>query len=270
MRINEGGRLKRVAVCAPGDEYFNVKDLPAHNINEPVDPDLTDRQHANLRMLLEEAGAEVVNLPEAAGHPNSIFTRDSALIVGDGYVRVRMGLASRQGETLWMSDHLDGLGYHCIGEIEEPGTLEGGDVIMMGDVAFAGLSCRTNQSGIEQLSTILSGTGVELRVAPVADDAMHIGGVMSAIGSRRVLCCAGRFPDGFLEGFDTVETAFLNPSSGNVICLGENKVVVNIRENGVTASALAGQGVTVLDMDLSEFRKGAGGPTCLILPLERD
>ena len=74
---------------------------------------------------------------------------------------------------------------------------------------------------------------------------------------------------GFFDGFDTVEVVFLNPSSGNVICLGENEVVVNIAENGVTASALADQGVTVWDMDLSEFRKGAGGPTCLTLPLER-
>lgn len=269
MRINEGDSLKRVVVCTPGDEYFGVEDLQAHNINEPADRALTLEQHGSLRAVLEGAGAEVIDLPELAGHPNSVFARDSALVVGDGHIRVRMGLASRQGETGWMSDHLTEIGVPCIGEIREPGTLEGGDVILMGDVAFVGLSCRSNKSGVEQLSAILSDLGYEVRVAPVADDAMHIGGLMSAIGPRRVVCCADRFPEGFFEGFDTVEVVFLNPSSGNVICLGENEVVVNIAENGVTASALADQGVTVLDMDLSEFRKGAGGPTCLTLPLER-
>ena len=46
-------------------------------------------------------------------------------------------------------------------------------------------------------------------------------------------------------------------------------MVVNTAENGVTASALAASGLTVFDLGLSEFRKGAGGPTCLILPLDR-
>ncbi len=269
MGINEGGRLRRVAVCAPGDEYFNVEDLGIHNINEPADRELTGEQHDALRGLLEQAGAEVVLLPEHVGQPNSVFTRDSALVVGEGHIRVRMGLSSRQGETIWMSEHLEALGLPCLGEIEAPGTVEGGDVILMGEVAFVGLSCRSNEAGVAQLESILTGLGYEVRVAPVADDAMHVGGVMSAIGSRRVVCCADRFPDGYFEGFDTVEIGFLNPSSGNVICLGENEVVVNIAENGVTASALAEQGVTVYDLDLSEFRKGAGGPTCLILPLER-
>jgi dimethylargininase len=269
MRINEGGRLKRVAVCAPGDEYFNVDDLAAHNINERADRDLTGEQHAILRDLLASTGAEVVTLPEHAGHPNSVFTRDSALVVGEGHVRVRMGLESRRGETIWMSDHLERLGLPCLGEIEAPGTVEGGDVILMGEVAFVGRSCRSNEAGVTQLKAILTGLGYEVRIAPVTDDAMHIGGVMSAIGPRHVLCCADRFPAGFFDGFDTVETAFLNPSSGNVICLGEDEVVVNIAENGVTASALADRGVTVIDLDLSEFRKGAGGPTCLILPLAR-
>jgi len=269
MGINEGDRLRRVAMCAPDDDYFNVEDLEAHNINEPADRALTGQQHEALRGLLEQAGAEVVILPEHPGHPNSVFTRDSALVVGEGHIRVRMGLSSRQGETTWMSDHLEALGYPCLGEIESPGTLEGGDVILMNEVAFVGLSCRSNEAGVNQLDAILSGLGYEVRIAPVADDAMHIGGVMSAIGPQRVVCCADRFEEGFFEGFDMVEIGFLNPSSGNVICLGENEVVVNIAENGVTASALAEQGVTVIDLDLSEFRKGAGGPTCLILPLER-
>ena len=32
---------------------------------------------------------------------------------------------------------------------------------------------------------------------------------------------------------------------------------------------LDARGVSVRGVDLSEFRKGAGGPTCLILPVDR-
>lgn len=269
MPINEGGVLRRVAVSAPADAYFEVEDREYHNIPEAADRAAAGVQHGALASLMREEGAEVVNLAEHPDQPNSVFTRDSALVVGEGHIRVRMGLESRQGETLWMSDHLERLGSPCLGEIEAPGTLEGGDVILMGETAFVGRSCRSNEAGVEQLASILDRLGIETRVAAVADDAMHIGGVMSAIGPGQVVCCAGRFPDGYFDGFDTVEVPFLHPSSGNVICLGEGRVVVNMAENGVTASALAAAGLTVFDLDLSEFRKGAGGPTCLILPLER-
>jgi len=60
------------------------------------------------------------------------------------------------------------------------------------------------------------------------------------------------------------------PSSANVICLAPNEVLANEAENRETIDALDARGVRVQGVDLSEFRKGAGGPTCLILPLERN
>jgi arginine deiminase len=54
-----------------------------------------------------------------------------------------------------------------------------------------------------------------------------------------------------------------------VICLGENEVIANIAENAEAIRELEKEGITVHSIDLSEFRKGTGGPTCLILPIER-
>ena len=73
------------------------------------------------------------------------------------------------------------------------------------------------------------------------------------------------------DGFETIEVPHQNykPSVGNVICLQENEVIANAAENMETINILENNGVTVHHLDLSEFRKGAGGPTCLILPIER-
>jgi dimethylargininase len=136
--------------CSPGPSYFNPINLPDHNIFYISDIQRSMEQHAALTRLIEQSGVEVINLLELPGHPNSVFTKDTAICTPQGYIRVRMGLPSRMGEEQWIAEALEKLGVHCIGMIEDPGTAEGGDVILAGTVAFIGQSNRTNPSGIEQ------------------------------------------------------------------------------------------------------------------------
>jgi len=269
MLRNEGETLTRVVVCPPGEEYCFPGDLAALGMNEAPDRELSRIQYEALREILDGDLTEVVEVPELTGHPNSVFTRDTALVTPDGHVRLRMGLESRRGEEEWMSELLVGLGTPCIGGIETPGTLEGGDVILAGKVAFVGHSSRSNEAGVDQLTAILEQQGYEVRVAPVGDEYMHIGGLMSAIGQKRLLTCRGLFPEGFFAGFETVEIDWYGPSCANVICLRPDEVIANAAEAGPTIAALESAGVTVHGLDLSEYRKGGGGPTCTILPVER-
>lgn len=268
MLRSEGDRLICVAVATPREQYFKVTDPTVHNMNELADRDKTLEQHKNLVELISRSGAEVVDLPELLGHPNSVFTRDVALVTPQGYVKLRMGLSSRRGEADWMADALEARGEHCAGEIERPGTVEGGDVILAGDVAFVGHSSRTNQDGVHQVSELLQKMGYEVRVADVSDY-LHLGGAVSVVAPDRLLACRGHYPGGFFKGFGVIWVDRVGPSSGNVICLGPNEVIANEAENRQSMDALLAAGVTVHGVDLSEFRKGAGGPSCLILPVER-
>ena len=269
MLRNEGGRLTKVAVCTPGREYFNVTDLKSHNITEMPDAERTLTQFSLFRSLIQKAGCDVVEVPELSGHPNSVFTRDVSVVTPRGYIRLRMGLDSRKGEEEWMATILDSLGEPCAGVIEAPGTVEGGDIILAGNVAFLGHSQRTNSAGIDQISKFLINMGYEVRIHRLEFRYLHLGGAMSMIGTQRVLCCRGVFPEGFFKGFDTVEVPHRGPSTGNVICLATNEVIANVAENAEAIQALEERGVRVHSIDLSEFRKGTGGPTCLILPIER-
>ena len=270
MVRNEGDRLRRVVVCPPGEEYFNVRDLKAQNMNEAADPARTKDQFDQFTEIMESAGVDVVQVPELKGHPNSVFTRDAALVTPRGYICLRMGLEARRGEEAWMGEILESVGVPLTGKIEAPGTVEGGDVILAGTVAFVGQSTRTNAEGIRQLSLFLEDMDYEIRPAPVQHTSLHIGGLMSAIGLERILCCPDAFPKDFFRGFDTVEISCVGPSHGNVICLAENEVIANSAENREGIEALKKHGVKVHAIDLSEFRKGAGGPTCLVLPVERE
>lgn len=265
---NEGDRLRRVVVCTPGEQYLGVTDTAAHHIGTVADRDEALRQHAALAAALEAAGCEVIDIPEFDGHPNAVFTRDTALCTPSGFVRLRMGLATRRGEEEWMADCLTALGERCIGSVTEPGTVEGGDVIPAGDVAFVGRSGRTNDAGIRLISGILRREGYAVRTAAVPAPFLHIGGAMSIVAPRCVLACRGVFPDGFFRGFDVLEIECGAFASGNVICVGGGAVIADTA-NDPAADALASYGLTVHRCDLDEFAKGMGGPTCLILPVER-
>jgi dimethylargininase len=144
---NEGEKLTRVLVCTPQEQYFRCSGGGAHNIHEPPDPARTKSQHDALKLTLRRSGCEVIDVPEMPKHPNSVFVRDAALCVPEGFIRLRMGLASRRGEEAWMADILETLGEPCAGQIDEPGTVEGGDVILAGAVAFLGLSISGPQPG---------------------------------------------------------------------------------------------------------------------------
>ncbi|NIM51063.1 MAG: amidinotransferase [Gemmatimonadales bacterium] len=258
-----------MVVSTPGEAYFDVSTHEAGNIPELADRERTRQQHDLLKSTMAASGCEVIDVPELAKHPNSAFPRDVALCTPEGYIKLRMGLEARRGEEEWISRALQAIGEPFVGEITGPATAEGGDVILAGSVAFVGLSHRTNQAGVDQLTDLLRAMGYEVRTASVKDRYMHLGGGMSAIGPERFLCCRGVFPEEFFKGFDTIEVEPQGPSTGNVICLDHNEVIANAAENAPVIRELAVRGVTVHGINLSEFRKGAGGPTCLILPVER-
>jgi len=268
MVRNEGEKLRRVIVSPPRKEYFHVRDPEVHNIEQVADRATAIEQHRRLCGLMRQRGARAISLKELSGHPNSVFTRDSSLVTPQGYIRLRMGLPTRRGEEDWMAAALDALGIPCAGEIRPPGTVEGGDVILAGEVAFVGQSERTNASGVQQLSRVLEAMGYEVRILILPPPHLHIGGAMSLVGPKTVLCGRGLFPRGFFTGFETIPISCGHSVSSNVICLGNREVIVE-KKNTVAARALKEANYRVHFLDLSEFVKGRGGPTCLILPVER-
>ncbi len=268
MGFNEGDVLRKVVVCPPEIEYFAVDDLDSHNIAALPDHKKAVSQHRGLRKAMERSGAEVAIVKELPFHPNSVFTRDTSVCTHEGYIELRMGLPTRRGEEVWMARILESMGMPSVGEIDPPGTVEGGDVILAGDVAFVGVSSRTNESGARQMREILEKLGYEVRIADVQDEHLHIGGAMSMLDTETVLHCKGKFPAGFFDGFRTISIECSDFIGANVIALGERRLIANA-ENRQVIDLLTDSGFEVQALDLQEFVKGNGGPTCLILPVLR-
>ncbi len=268
MLRSEGDRLDRVVVSSPGEAFLGIADLEAHNFGQKPDSRLAVDQHDLMQATITAFGAEVVDLPELSGHPNSVFTRDTALSTPEGFVRLRLGLPTREGEDRWMAGALEALGEPMVGEIEAPGTVEGGDVVFAGSVAFVGESIRTNRSGIDQLAGVLAPMGYEVRAIPLPDSVLHLDKVLLTIGPETLLLCSDFIDEDGLDGFETIAIPYGPTSTANVINLGDNELIVNRSNRGVI-ERLAGTKYVVHDLDLSEYAKGMGGPNCLIMPVDR-
>ncbi|MFX0088079.1 MAG: dimethylarginine dimethylaminohydrolase family protein [Candidatus Hodarchaeota archaeon] len=265
--MDEGNRLTKVITCSPKHEYFHIDDLIAHNIIEVSSPIKAMRQHSELRTTLEEFGSEVVDVDEYVGHPNSIFTRDTALVTPRGYVKLNMGIETRKGEEKWMAGILDSLSEPCVGEITEPGTVEGGDVILCGSVAFIGQTQRTNSEGISQLTRILQKMDYNVRTIKLPDIYLHLDQLIGVLGPNYLIYCQRLFTPSFFEGFETVKSS-CKGFNVNLICLGKEEIIAPAANTEVI-NLTQEYGVKVHSIDFSEFAKGSGGPNCLIMPVGR-
>lgn len=269
MIRNEGTKLKRVILAPPITEFTKITDLKAHNFSNNPDRERAIQQHEYLQELIGSFDIEVISLSELFGHPNSVFVRDVAVITPEGALIMRMGLATRQGEEAWIENELSKLNIPITGKVTEPATAEGGDIILSGDIAFVGHSSRTNELGTDQTARILLRMGYRIRITRIPPPYLHIGGAMSVIAPGRILCTDNVFPETYFNGFETISVPKSDFSSGNVITIRPNEVIAHA-SNHTTIETLRKKNVIVHDIDLSEFIAGTGGPSCLILPLERN
>jgi dimethylargininase len=265
---HEAHSLKQVIMCCPTKEYYLVDDQIYQNITEIADKEKAILQHQLLCEIISKFGADVLIIDELSGHPNAVFTRDTAVSVPGGYIKLKMGIESRRGEEIWMGDFLEKKGVPCIGSITDPGTVEGGDVILAGNVVFVGISTRTNAEGANQIAKLLTDQGFEVRISRVPGPFLHIGGAMSVIDINTVLSIQNVFPEHFFQGFTNISVPHDGFITGNVITLGKRELIVN-RENVTVIKELKQFDFKIHEVDLTEFTKGTGGPSCLILPLVR-
>lgn len=221
-----------------------------------VDVALAREQHAAYRAALEAAGWRVREVPVAPECPDSVFVEDTVVVIGDLAVLTRPGAPERCAEVAGTREALDGLGLR-VAAITEPGTLDGGDVLQVGDRIYVGRGGRSNDAGIAQLAALAGTRG--RTVVPVA-----LGGVLHLKSAVTAL------PDGSLIGLPhLVDTGALPPvrtapeePGAHVVPLGGRRCLIAASAPR-TAALLEELGHTPMPVDVSEFEKLEGCVTCL-------
>jgi dimethylargininase len=109
--------------------------IVTHVARVPVDLGLALRQHEEYAAALAGCGWTVRYVAPADGCPDSVFVEDTVVVCGDLAVLTRPGAAQRRPEVSGAEEAVRGAGLRVV-RIEEPGTLDGGDVLQVGDTAY--------------------------------------------------------------------------------------------------------------------------------------
>ncbi len=217
-------------------------------------------QHQLYRQALLSLGLDVIALPAEPAFPDGYFVEDPAIVTPKIAVITRPGVASRRGEDISLEPFLKY--YRPVFHIEAPGTVEGGDILMVENHFFIGLSERTNAEGAAQLSALLSAAGHTSETVPV-EHVLHLKSGVNYIGDQTLLVTksfAG-FP-GF-AGYHKILIDEDEEYAAN--SLSVNGTVIIPTGFPKTRHKLAELGYKLSELDVSEVHKMDGGLTCMSL-----
>ncbi len=280
--------LKTVLLKDPKAAFKSQKtiDLQWQNLNFIEKPDYKKSiiQYGKFVDILNDNHVEVLFIPEDEKTSlDSIYTHDPMFMTPNGAVIGNMGKKQRKPETIMMKSYLDEMGIPIFGEIDNGGTLEGGDAIWINDKTVAvGLTYRTNNEGINQLRKILSTISVELICVDLPHwngpvDVLHLMSLISPLKEDLFLIYEKLLPVGFLEFLNKIAIKTISIADEDYDTLGCNVLPLSTTKclitngNDRTTKIIEDNGIEVIEFQASEIcYKGSGGPTCLTRPLYRD
>src|SRR5215210_2701379 len=132
--------------------------LVTYGEREPVDAALAAKQHDAYLAALAGAGWRIREVAPADELPDSAFVEDTVVVCRGLGVLARPGAAERRGEVAGTEEAVRALGLE-VARIEQPGTLDGGDVLTVGKTLYVGRGGRTNADGIRQLRRLVAPRG---------------------------------------------------------------------------------------------------------------
>lgn len=300
--MSSTGRLRKVLVHRPGEETIDpilAKDSAFFNLPEGLtDLKKMQSQHDNFVSVMKNEGVEIIYLNPSRplvgtyGIPlrSACYTHE-ALVIKGGAIIERPACAYKKGYEVYLTKKLVELGCPILGTIRGKGVFEASNLIWLDrEHVVLAISLRTNQEAIDQVIPYLKETGVQdIHVSHLPGYLLsrkwQVGGSSGyfhldmtfgiAADALGVIYSGG-------VGYDTIQYLLdqhinlievsekeLRNDATNVLPLSSSKAVIP-SGSPETSNALRKEGVDVLEVDLSEFVKGGGGPTCMTLPLIRD
>jgi dimethylargininase len=230
--------------------------IVTHISRVPVDLALARAQHAAYADALAASGWIIAAAPVAEDCPDSVFIEDTVVVCEDLAVLARPGAPARRAEVAGVAGMVGSLGLRTA-QIQEPGTLDGGDVLQTGHTVYVGRGGRTNGAGIRQLRALLAPLGRTVVAVPLRD-VLHLKSAVTAL------------PDGTFLLRPELVPAVLFPAvrpvaeegGCHVVPLGGDRVLIAASAPR-TAGLLDDLGFTPVVVNISEFEKLEGCVTCL-------
>ena len=189
-----------------------------------------------------------------------VFIENTAVVLDHQHVVItRPGASSRQDEIKAVLGYFES--FMTVHPMEDPATLDGGDVLRVGDTLIVGLSTRTNQEGIDFLTHHAKSLGIKTRSTPLPAG-LHFKSFCSLAAPDLLVYDPQIGLD--LSVFDDLPVRLLaapETMGANVLALAPGKVLVS-EAAPETAKLLREEGLDVSVINVSEMHVADGALTC--------
>ncbi len=305
---SEIGRWREALVITPGEEVAPPEeDLTFYQFERRVDVDRVREEfnafiqalrdegvvvHDMRELLRDELDIDEWMLKEPYGFPHARFggpgARDVGLVVNGGAIIRRMSLPYRRGEEFITMKALARLGIPILYMVHGKGVFEGGNVVWLDPThVVLGESIRSNAEGINQVTHILKGVGVEeVYTVPIpgplyntewpAGGFAHLDCVFGYVDDGLAVIYPPGVPYRFIEWLRSKDISLIEVDPEEARWLGCNTLaiepgkVVLPAEFSNTVRKLREESVDVIEVEWSETKFLGGGPHCSVMPLIRD
>jgi len=202
----------------------------------------------------------VTVLPEAPGYPDAYFVEDTAVVTPRVAVITNPGAPSRRGEVDTIEPVL--AKHRPAFRIKPPATVDGGDVLMVENRFFIGISERTNLAGARALGRLLQDHGHTWTPVPVSSG-LHLKSSVNYLGQGRLLLTRAMADRVEFADFPKI---ILDPGeeyAANTLWINGGLLIP--KRFPRMRAKLGKLGLPLIALDVSEIRKMDGGLTCLSL-----
>lgn len=225
----------------------------------PPDVALARAQHGRYKDLLGDAGYVIEVVAADNAHPDCVFIEDTAVVLGEVAVATRPGADARRGEVEPVAGLLETR--MAVSRIEAPGTIDGGDVMVLGDTVYVGRSARTNDDGIAQFDAIARSQGMSVKPVPVRE-VLHLKSAVIPVSNTTVVVTPGTVDESLLTGLRIIHEAPHERHAFSALPMWNENVLVT-ESAPATTESLNGLGLTLIPIDVSEIQAADGGLTCM-------
>lgn len=250
--------FNQAIVRRPGQSL--VHGITTAGLGQP-DYQLALRQHEAYIEALENCGLAVTVMAADEDYPDGMFVEDTALVMPGLAIVTRPGADSRRGETISIEKQLRQI-FDQIEIIEAPGTVDAGDIMMVGKHFYTGLSERTNEAGAEQITKFLRQYGFDGSTIRISEG-LHFKSSVSYLENNNIVVTGELVEMPELQKFNPVVIDVADAYSANSVWINNRVLAPAGFEN--TSQSIAALGYEVIELDVSEFQKLDGGLSCLSL-----
>jgi len=252
----------RLAITRDVSPRFNECEI-THIDRTPIDVTVAQSQHHGYVQAIKALGYAVLELPAEPDLPDSVFVEDTAIVLPQVALITRPGADSRKPETESIVHALRP--YRDLVFIESPGTLDGGDVLVLGKKIYVGLSTRSNPEAVEQMNRLLGSYGYKTQGVEM-HDCLHLKTAVTRVDNRTLLINRKWVDVEAFEGFHLMDVDESEDFAANCLPLGDS--IIFPTSFPKTAAKLAAQGYKIKSVMADELAKAEGAVTCCSLIVE--